>query len=75
MNEVMQPSDRPDRYPLNQNSGLIINIFCAYPFYLLAVFFPQTIWLGLAPALFGFGQFIVHGVITNRKLQGCITRD
>src|SRR5947209_4876735 len=25
-------------------------------------------WLGLAPVLFGFGQFIVHGVVTPRKL-------
>jgi hypothetical protein len=70
MNEVLRNSDRPDRYPLNQNNALIINVFCAYPAYLLAVFFPTTVWLGLAPVIFGFGQFIVHGIVTNMKLKG-----
>jgi hypothetical protein len=70
MNEAMQLSDRPDRYPLNQNNALIINVFAAYPFYLVPVFFPQTIWLGLSPVLFGFAQFLVHGVATNIKLKG-----
>lgn len=70
MNQVLQPSDRPDRYPVNRNNAMVINVFCAYPFYLLPVFFPQTIWLGLPPVLFAFGQFIVHGVITNWKLKG-----
>jgi hypothetical protein len=51
MNEVIQPSDRPDRYPLNQNNALIVNVFAAYPFYLAPVFFPEAIWLGLAPVL------------------------
>ena len=69
MNEVIQPSDRPDRYPLNQNNALIVNVFAAYPFYLLPVFFPETIWLGLAPVLFGFSLFLGHGVIANIKLK------
>ena len=66
MNEVIQPSDRPDRYP---NNVLIVNVFPAHPFYLLAVFFPETIWLGLAPVPFGFGRFLGHGVIGNIKLK------
>ena len=27
------------------------------------------VWLGLAPVLFGFAQFAVHGIVTNRKLR------
>ena len=39
-------------------------------FYLLPVFFPNLIWLGIGQALFGLvGQVIVHGVIINRKLK------
>ncbi len=68
-NMVMQPSDLPDRYPLNQNSAMIGNVLITYTMYLLPVFLPQVIWLGLAPILMGMGQFIVHGVITNRKLK------
>jgi hypothetical protein len=69
-NDVMQPSDRPDRYPLNQNNALFINAVAAYLFYLVPVFFPQMVWMGLAPMLFGVGQLIVHGVITNLRLKG-----
>ncbi len=69
-NQVMQPKgDRPDRYPLNQNNAWFMNVPAAYAFYLLAVFFPGVLWLGMAPTLFGFGQLIVHGVITNRRLK------
>jgi predicted outer membrane lipoprotein len=70
MNKVIQPSDIPDRYPLNQNNALVLNVFAAYPFYLLPVLFPGQAWLALAPVLFGFGQFFFHGVYTNLKLRG-----
>jgi hypothetical protein len=69
VNEAVRESDRPDRYPLNQNNALVINVFAAYPFYLLPVFFPGTVWLGLAPILFGFGQFLMHGIFANIKLR------
>jgi hypothetical protein len=49
INEVMQPKgNRPDRYPLNQNNAFIINVPLAYSFYLLPVFFPEAVWVGLA---------------------------
>jgi len=70
INEVMQPKgNRPDRYPLNQNNAFFMNVVLAYPFYLIAVFFPDIVWLGLAPILFGILQFLVHGFTTNRKLK------
>jgi hypothetical protein len=68
MNMVIQPSDAPNRYPLNQNSAMIINVLAAYFFYLLPVFLPDIVWLGIAPTLFGFGQFIIHGIVTPKKL-------
>ena len=69
MNIVLQNSDMPDRYPLNQLSAMVTNVIAAYPFYLLPVFFPNIIWLGLAPMLFGIMQLMVHGVITNKKMK------
>lgn len=70
INEVMQPKgNRPDRYPLNQNNAFVINVPLAWSLYLLPVFSPQVVWLGLAPVLFGFGQLVVHGIANNRKLK------
>jgi Protein of unknown function with HXXEE motif len=70
MNKVIQPSDRPDRYPLNQNSALVVNVFAAYSFALLAFIFDHQIWLGLGAAVvFWLGQFGIHGVLTNKKLK------
>jgi hypothetical protein len=69
MNEVGQPLGGPaDRFPLNQNNALFINLV-AYPLCLLPVFFPDALWLGLAMVLFTLGQFIVHGVVANLKLK------
>lgn len=68
MNTVLQSSERPDRYPLNQNSAMVVNVLAAYGFYLIPVFFPTIYWLGIAPTLFGFGQFIIHGIVTPKKL-------
>jgi hypothetical protein len=69
MNKVIQPSSEPDRYPLNQLSALVVNVFAAYPFLLIAVFFPGAIWLGFGAVVFWFGQFVIHGILTNVKLK------
>jgi len=69
MNMVLQPSDTPDRYPLNQHSAMVTNLLYSYAFCLIPVFFPNVIWLGLAPMLAAIGQLIVHGVAGNLKLK------
>jgi hypothetical protein len=63
LNAGVFESDKPDRYPLNTNSALIVNAVVGYPFYSLAVLFPKRRSLGLAPVLFGFGQAVFHGVV------------
>ena len=63
LNAGVFKSDKPDRYPLNTNSALIVNAAVGYPFYLLPVLFPKRRSLGLAPVLFGFGQAVFHGVV------------
>lgn len=69
-NMVLMRSAKPDRYPLNQNSSMVANLIFAYGFYLLPVFFPNVIWLGLAPVLIGLTmQFIGHVIYVNMKLR------
>lgn len=59
----------PERYPLNANQALITNVFLAYPFYIIAILFPNFIWLGLAQIFFGMAQLIVHGIVVNVRLK------
>lgn len=71
-NIVLMPSLKLDRImtPLNQNSSMVTNLIFAYVFYLLPVFFPNVIWLGLAPVLVGLTvQFIGHVIYVNIKLR------
>jgi hypothetical protein len=71
LNTVMHDdSPAPDRYPSNANSSMVVNVFAAYPIYILAFIFFEAIWLGLFAAfLFWVGQFMFHGVLTTRKLK------
>ena len=66
---VLREKKVPERYPINANQALITNVFLAYPFYLLAIFLPNFIWLGLAQVLFGMLQLIVHGIVVNVRLK------
>ncbi len=68
-NIVIFKSEQPKHYPLNPQSAMIINLIIAYVFYLLPVFFPNIIWLVLAPILMGFFQFIWHGIFANIKAK------
>lgn len=69
-NLVSQPSgDGPaDRYPLNQNNAMVMNVTAAYIVYLFPVLFPDVLWVGFMPVVFGISQLIIHAVITPRKI-------
>lgn len=69
-NLVLLRSPTPDRYPVNQNSAMVANLVFAYGFYLLPVFYPDVIWLGLGPVLVGAAvQVVGHGIVINAKLR------
>jgi hypothetical protein len=68
-NIVILKSSLPDRYPLNSQSAMVINVLIAYVFYLVPVFFTDQIWLGLAPIFMGFFQFFWHGIFANIKAK------
>lgn len=55
------------RYPGNTLSISIVNI-SAYMFYILAIIFPQFIWLGLATMIFNLVQLIGHGISMNKAM-------
>lgn len=63
-----KPEGPDDRYPLNQNNAMIINIFATYVIYLLPVIFPNILWLGFMPVIFGINQIIIHGIITPKQI-------
>lgn len=48
--------------------AIIFNLSVAYGFYLAPVLFPDVIWLGLAPVLFGFMRFAIP-IAMKRKLR------
>lgn len=66
---LMSEKNVPDRYPLNRQSCLTVNVFAAYTFYIVPILLPNLIWLGLAQILFGVAQLAIHGVVINRKLK------
>jgi hypothetical protein len=59
-------SNTPRNCPLNTNTAMLINTAFGYPFYLAPILFPRVKWLGMAPAIFGMLQAVVHGVIFPR---------
>lgn len=69
MNIALKKSNTPDSWPLNQKSAMITNVLCSYVFFLLPVFFPHAIWLGLAPMLAVFGQIVAHCIVNNRAMH------
>ena len=69
MNRILQGSDIPDRYPLNQFSAMFTNEFFSYVIYLFPILPPTVAWLGIAPMLMGMMQFLVHGIMTNVRMK------
>ncbi|WP_026784900.1 HXXEE domain-containing protein [Pleomorphomonas koreensis] len=59
----------PRRFPLNQNAVMIGNWSVAVLFYIPPIFFPQVMWLGLLPMLFGAMQMFAHGILNNVLLK------
>jgi hypothetical protein len=81
MNHAMFSSQEPDRFPLNANTALIINVTVGWLSYFLAAFFGvKILWLGMATILVSLGNFIAHTILFNVKGKtfyspGMITAD
>ncbi len=68
VNAVLFSSKQPDRYPLNCNTALIVNVGIGWVFYFLAAVFTGTaLWLGIATILVSVGNIVAHTFIFNIK--------
>ena len=68
INSVLFSSIQPDRFPLNSNTSLIVNVVIGWLFYFLAaVFAEQALWLGIATILVSVGNFVGHTFLFNIK--------
>lgn len=68
VNRVMYNSDLPDRFPLNTNTAVYVNVFMGWATYLLAAILGEkAIWLGIATMLVSLGNIIAHTTVFNIK--------
>jgi hypothetical protein len=68
MNSVMFSSKQSDRYPLNANTALIVNVIVGWLSYLLAALFTdKALWVGTATILVSAGNFVAHTFLFNIK--------
>lgn len=68
INQNIFHSDLPDRYPLNSNTSLIINVYLGWTIYLIAAISGEKyIWLGMAAIFVSLGNIIAHTFFFNIK--------
>jgi hypothetical protein len=68
LNAALYKSDIPNRYPLNTNTALYVNVIVGWTFYFFAAFFAEkAIWLGLATIMISLGNIIAHTFLFNIK--------
>ncbi len=68
VNRVMYKSNLPDRFPLNTNTSVYINVLVGWTTYFLAALFAEkVIWLGIATILVSLGNTIAHTSVFNIK--------
>ena len=68
LNSALFSSRQPDRYPLNAQSALVVNVVVGWLFYVLAALFnTQALWLGIATLLVSLGNVVVHTFLFNIK--------
>jgi hypothetical protein len=61
-------SARPDRYPLNTNTSLLVNVAEGWLLYFLAaVFNTHAVWLGIAAVVVSLGNVVAHTVLFNLR--------
>lgn len=68
-NITFREKNQVDRYPLNANMAMINNVFLTYPFYIIPIFFPSLIWLGLIQVGQAMAQILNHGIYNNIVLK------
>ena len=68
VNAVLYKSNQPDRYPLNAQTSLVVNVVMGWAAYFLAACFAERFtWLGIATVLISLGNFAAHTTLFNIK--------
>jgi len=68
VNRVMYNSLMPDRFPLNTQTAVMVNVGMGWTFYLLAAIAGEkAVWLGIATILVSAGNTIAHTTVFNIK--------
>ncbi|MBC2600523.1 HXXEE domain-containing protein [Puniceicoccus vermicola] len=68
INTTLFGSDRPERYPLNAQTSLAVNVGMGWmTYFLAAVFAEAALWLGIATILVSVGNVFAHTIVFNRK--------
>lgn len=68
LNRVMFKSETPDRYPLNTNSALAVNVVVGWSAYFMAALLGEhAVWLGLATIMVSLGNIVAHTFVFNIK--------
>lgn len=66
LNSFMFSSRQPDRYPLNAQTALIINVIVGpLMYFLAAVLSEKVVWLGIATILVSAGNVIAYTFLFN----------
>lgn len=70
INRKLFNSHLPDRYPLNTNSALTVNVFLGWFAYLIAALIGEKfIWLAIGVTLISAGNFFAHTILFNVKAK------
>lgn len=68
INTAMFHSKTPNRYPLNPNTALIINVLLGWLVYVLAIIFAEhAVWLAVISIMISIGNIIAHTFLFNIK--------
>lgn len=68
INTVLFRSSKPERYPLNTNTALVVNVVVGWLLYFLAALLGErALWLGIATILVSLGNVVAHTLLFNLK--------
>jgi len=70
LNTALYHAQAPDRYPLNAQTALVVNVGVGWGSYGLAALFGERWpWLGIATVLVSVGNVVAHTVLFNLKAR------
>jgi hypothetical protein len=62
-NVLINKSDVPDRYPMSPLIAMLVDVSAIFVMFVPALFFPDLIWLGVAPMFLLIMEFLMHGSV------------